>query len=62
MVKSDFAEWAPKKPLLQDYCRRLSSQSGRCIEIGAYDPLTEPDTLKVNSSAQYWMKSDTTDT
>jgi small subunit ribosomal protein S16 len=34
-------------------------RDGRCIEeIGAYDPLTEPVTLKVNSErAQYWIKN-----
>ena len=34
-------------------------RDGRCIEeIGSYDPLTEPVTLKVNSErAQYWIKN-----
>lgn len=37
----------------------LSPRDGRCIEeIGSYDPLTEPVTLKVNSErAQYWIKN-----
>lgn len=37
----------------------LSPRDGRCIEeIGSYDPLTEPSTLKVNAErAQYWIKN-----
>jgi len=37
----------------------LAPRDGRCIEeIGSYDPLTEPITLKVDSErAQYWIKN-----
>jgi len=37
----------------------LAPRDGRCIEeIGSYDPMTEPKTLKVNSErAEYWIKN-----
>ncbi len=37
----------------------LAPRDGRCIEeIGSYDPLTEPITLKVNAErAEYWIKN-----
>lgn len=37
----------------------LSPRDGRCIEeIGSYDPVAEPVTLKVDAErAQYWIKN-----
>jgi small subunit ribosomal protein S16 len=37
----------------------LSPRDGRCIEeIGSYDPLSEPATVKVDAErAKYWVKN-----
>jgi small subunit ribosomal protein S16 len=37
----------------------LSPRDGKCIEeIGSYDPLTEPSTVKVDAErAKYWIKN-----
>ena len=55
-LKSDFAEWAPRRHLTVVADSR-SPRDGRCIEeIGTYDPSAEGEKVKVDMErVKYWI-------